>query len=59
MKDQFLATGKHLEGIEVTTSAGHEALEKAKRELEQGLQLISARQKRIKVADRSEFGWMT
>ena len=59
VKDQLLSTGKHLDGIEATTSAGQEALDKAKRELEQGLQSISARQKQIKVADRSEFGWAT
>lgn len=59
MKDQLLSTGKHLDSIEATTSAGREALDKAKRELEQGLQLISARQKQIKVADRLEFGWAT
>ena len=45
VKDQLLSTGKHVDGIEATTSAGREALDKAKRELEQGLQLISARQK--------------
>ena len=59
VKDQLLSTGKHLDGIEATTSADRDALDKAKRELEQGLQLISARQKRIKVADQSEFGWAT
>ena len=59
VKDQFLATGKHLDTIEPTTNAGRETLKKAKRELEQGLQLISARQKRIRVTDRSEFGWAT
>ena len=45
VKDQLLSTGKHLYSIEATTSAGREALDKAKRELEQGPQLISARQK--------------
>ena len=45
VKDQFLATGKHLDSIKPTTSAGRETLEKVKRKLEQGLQLISARQK--------------
>ena len=32
VKDQFLATGKHLDTIEPTTNAGRETLEKAKRE---------------------------
>ena len=59
VKNQFLAMGKHLDSIEANNDTGREALEKAKRELEPGLQLIAARQKRIKVADRSEFGWAT
>ena len=36
MKDQFLATGKHLNNVVPTTSVGCKALEKAKK-LEQGL----------------------
>ena len=33
--------------------------EKAKQELEEGTQLIAKRQKVIKLADKSEFGWET
>lgn len=35
------------------------AIEKAKTALEEGKQLITNRQKLIKIADRSEFGWST
>ena len=33
--------------------------EKAKQELEEGTQLIAKRQKVVKLADKSEFGWET
>ena len=42
VKDQFLATEKHLDNMELTMTMGCEALEKIKRELEQGLQLITS-----------------
>ena len=35
------------------------AIEKAKEALQEGEQLITARQKLIRIADRSEFGWIT
>lgn len=35
------------------------AIEKAKEALQEGEQLITARQKLIRIADRSEFGWTT
>ena len=35
------------------------AVEKAKEALQEGEQLITARQKLIRIADRSEFGWTT
>ena len=35
------------------------AIEKAKTALEEGKELITNRQKLIKIADRSEFGWTT
>ena len=35
------------------------AIEKAKTALEEGKELITNRQKFIKIADRSEFGWST
>ena len=54
VKDQLLATGKHLDKVEPTSDVGQESLEKAKKELKQGLQLIMGQQK---VANRSEFGW--
>ena len=33
------------------------ALDKAKRAVDEGLRLISERQKLVKIADRSEYGW--
>ena len=33
------------------------ALDKAKRVVDEGLRIISERQKLIKIADRSEYGW--
>ena len=60
VKDQCVATAKHLELIDVPSGSGQrEAIDKAKEELKQGLEMIAARQKRIKVADRSKFGWAT
>ena len=35
------------------------AVEKAKELLKEGEELIKNRQKQIKIADRSEFGWVT
>ena len=60
VKDQFVSTAKHLEFVDVPSTSGQqEAIDKAKEEFKQGLEIIAARQKRIKVADRSEFGWAT
>ena len=59
MKDQLDAVGKQLDQLEPSSEAQKESLQKAKEELLKGLVLIAARQKRIKIADRSEFGWGT
>ena len=40
-----------------SSETGAKSLEKLKGELHQGSQAIAARQKRIKVADRSDYGW--
>lgn len=59
-KDQFVSTTKHLELVDVPSASGQqETIDKAKEELKQGLEMIAARQKRIKVVDCSEFGWAT
>ena len=59
MKDQIVATAKQLELVNLPEGPQREAIDKAKEELKQGLDMIAARQKRIKVADRSEYGWAT
>ena len=56
MKDQFVATAKQLEFVNLPEGPQQEAIDKAKEELKQGLDMIAARQKRIKVTDRSEYG---
>ena len=40
-----------------SSETGAKSLEKLKAKLHQGSQAIAARQKRIKVADRSDYGW--
>ena len=45
------------EKIEPLSVAEKKALDKLKTELHKGSQEEAARQKRIKVADRSDFGW--
>ena len=59
MKDQIVATAKQLELVNLPEGPQREAIDKAKEELKQGLDMIAARQKRIKVADRSDYGWAT
>ena len=41
------------------TAIEKKKLDKAKKELEEGKKLFSERQKLIKLADRSECGWVT
>ena len=43
--------------IDPPTAASREALEEVKKELEEGIQLISQQQKLIRLADRSDYGW--
>ena len=57
VKDQLDAAGKHLDLVVPTISGQQEALDRAKQELQKGLELLAGRQKRIKMADRSEYGW--
>ena len=59
VKDQLDAVGRQLDQLEPSSTAQKESLEKAKEELTKGLILIASRQKRIKITDRSEFGWGT
>ena len=59
VKDQLDAVGRQLDQFEPSSMVQKELLEKAEEELTKGVMLIAARQKRIKIADRSEFGWGT
>ena len=57
VKDQIDAAGKHLDLLKPSTEAQRETLQKARDELDKGLTLLAGRQKRIKLADRSEYRW--
>ena len=57
IKDQIEAAEKQLDLLETTTKTQGEVLQRAKEELQKGLTLLADRQKRIKLADRSEYGW--
>ena len=56
VKDQIVATARQLELVNLPEGSQREAIDKAKEELKQGLDMIAARQKRIKVTDCSEYG---
>ena len=57
IKDQIEAAEKQLDLLETTTKTQGEVLQRAKEELQKDLTLLADRQKRIKLADRSEYGW--
>ena len=57
MKDQIDFAEKHLDLLEPLSEVQKEALQKAKDKLGKGLMLLAGHQKRIKLADRSEYGW--
>ena len=44
VKDQFVATAKQLELVDLPEEAKRDAIDKAKDELKQGLEMIAARQ---------------
>ena len=46
-----------MELLEPSVPGQKESLHKAKEKLQKNLVLLAGRQKRIKMADRSEFGW--
>ena len=50
------AAAQQLELVDLPVGVQREAMDNAKEELKQGLEVIAAR---IKVADRSEYGWAT
>ena len=57
MKDQIDSAEKHLYLLKLSLEAQKEALQKTKDELGKGLKLLAGRQKRIRLADRSEYQW--
>ena len=59
VKDHIVATAKPLELMNLHEGPQWEAIDKAKEEVKQGLDIITARQKQIKGADHSEYGWAT
>ena len=59
VKDQIVATAKQLELMNLPERPQREAIDKAKEELKQGLDMIAVRQKWIKFADRSKYSWAT
>ena len=48
---------KELAKLELTEGQGNAALKRASESLEEGITAISDRQKKIKLADRSDYGW--
>ena len=57
IKDQIEAAEKQLDLLETATETQGEVLQRAKEELQKGLTLLADHQKRIKLVDRSEYGW--
>ena len=57
VKDQIKVAGEQLDLLEPAVLGQKESLERAKEELQKGLVLLAGRQKRIKMTDRSDFGW--
>ena len=58
VEESIVAVKKELEKIEATGEQ-EEPVKKAATLLDEGLKALERRQKHIKVADRSEFGWAT
>ena len=50
---------KELAKVNATDEPAKEAIKEAETSLDEGLKTLEKRQKHIKVADRSEFGWAT
>ena len=57
VKDRMESAATSLEKVDPSTAASKTALDDAKKELEEGMQFIAQRQKLIRLADRSEYGW--
>ena len=57
VKDKMENATAAMQKVDPSTKTSREALDEAKKELEEGIQLIAQRQKLIRLADRSEYGW--
>ena len=55
--DQVASATARMERVEAADDIGAAQLEKAKEDLQEGIKLLTRRQKLIKFADRSEAGW--
>ena len=57
IKDRMESAASSVAKVNSSSAQDRAALEEAKKKLEEGIQAISQRQKLIRLADRSEFGW--
>ena len=55
--EQVASAASCIGRVEVAEEWGSEFLKKAKEDLDEGMKILSRRQKMIKFADRSEAGW--
>jgi len=56
LRDTLSSAKKELDRVDADNQA---LLWRAQAQLDEGLKVLAARQKLIKIADRSEFGWAT
>ena len=59
VEESISAAKKELKKIKPGSDEDKESLQKASNSLDEGIKAIEKRQKHIKVADSSEFGWTT
>ena len=59
LKDAFSAVKTELDRVDAATLEDQASIRRAKLQLDEGLKSLATRQKFIKIADRSEFGWAT
>ena len=57
MTDQVTSAAARMEGVEAADDIGAAKLAKAKEDLQEGIKLLTRRQKLIKFADQSDSGW--
>ena len=59
VEESMNAARKEIKKVQPATTEEKEAVKKATIHLDEGIRAIETRQKHIKVADRSEYGWVT